>query len=502
MSTTIIFNKKMKKSYKNKLMQCMFALCVFGFTSCQEYDIDSQPEAPINIQIDALDNYTVLATAPSNIVFGVSANTPWSITSDQQWCKVTPTSSAISSLVSEVTVTAEPNDTPKERTATLTVTAEGVEATKVITVVQKSKENLVVIPFDEQVPTDGAKISFNIISNKAWEIIPSTQFLENIDKTKGEGDESGEKIKITIDVPANSGARRSGEITVKTAFEEHTFTINQDGVVIEMEEPTESGTIDFNGAAGEKTIKIRSNQEWKVKVPKEYQEWIVAEKTADGELKVVVTSSNRLVKRTGIIKLVTEKIIPGFEGVDFTVTQNPNFWFDANEGGIEVDEATGNMKITQQGRNVVNSNYAFKKGRIVFEFAGINLKANDGGLNFNFWPNAGNSNFHLDLFAGKKGNFTCGGGFAWEQATFDYSEEQIRAIRKIEFICEDDAEHAGMLRIKALIDGKEVANMGNKADVFTANPAQNPGENIYVKLYPGSTENYVTIKSITHYPAE
>ena len=70
---------------------------------------------------------------------------------------------------------------------------------------------------------------------------------------------------------------------------------------------------------------------------------------------------------------------------------------DISNSGVfdEVDEATGNMKIMQQGRNVVNSNFAFKKGRIVFELADINLKANDGGLNFNFWPNAGNSNFQL-----------------------------------------------------------------------------------------------------------
>ena len=59
-----------------------------------------------------------------------------------------------------------------------------------------------------------------------------------------------------------------------------------------------------------------------------------------------------------------------------------------------------------------------------------------------------------------------------------------------------------MLRIRCLIDGKEIANFGNKTDVFTKNPGQNPGEHVFVKLYPGSTDNYVTIKSITHYPAE
>lgn len=75
----------MKKLYNNILMQLVLALYAFSFTACQQFDIDSQPEGPLNIQIDALDTYTVLATSPSNVVFNISSNTPWSVTSDRQW---------------------------------------------------------------------------------------------------------------------------------------------------------------------------------------------------------------------------------------------------------------------------------------------------------------------------------------------------------------------------------------------------------------------------------
>ena len=61
---------------------------VSSFMACQEYKIDSQPEAPLALQVDAQDTYTLLATTPSKIVFNVSANTPWTIESDQQWCKI------------------------------------------------------------------------------------------------------------------------------------------------------------------------------------------------------------------------------------------------------------------------------------------------------------------------------------------------------------------------------------------------------------------------------
>ena len=105
----------MKKLYSNTLMQLILALCTFSFVACQEFDIDSQPEGPLNIQIDALESYTALATSPSNVVFNISSNTPWTIESDQQWCKPTPSMSAASSLVSEIVVTMENNTGKKAR---------------------------------------------------------------------------------------------------------------------------------------------------------------------------------------------------------------------------------------------------------------------------------------------------------------------------------------------------------------------------------------------------
>ena len=163
----------MKKLYSNTLMQLILALCTFSFVACQEFDIDSQPEGPLNIQIDALESYTALATSPSNVVFNISSNTPWTIESDQQWCKPTPSMSAASSLVSEIVVTMENNTGKKARTAKLTIKAEGVEGTKVVTIEQASKEDLVVVPYDELVPD-----VLSILERKAVEGMISQALLE------------------------------------------------------------------------------------------------------------------------------------------------------------------------------------------------------------------------------------------------------------------------------------------------------------------------------------
>ncbi|MGL5262433.1 MAG: BACON domain-containing protein, partial [Bacteroides sp.] len=358
----------MKKTINNTLKSLFTAAVIlFAFTACQELNIDSQDPAPTSVLVDGLDEYTVLAGSPSNIIFNISANTPWTITSDQQWCTPTPAMSAASSLVAEITLVTEPNETISDRTATLSITSEELGLIKEIKVKQVSKEKLIVIPYDEMVSSEGGDISFTIASNKPWEIIPSTQFLENIDKSSGEGTLNADKEIITLTIPANTAARRSGTLTVKTAFEEYTFEIKQDGIVFELEDPSESGSIDFGGLETEKTVKIVSNADWKAEVNKEFQDWISVEKVADDELKIKLIQRNNIFKtREGAITLKTTKLIPGFEGVEFPIKQATPFVFNGSSEEIIINEDTGSAKVVKNG-NAIWSDYAFTTGHISFE---------------------------------------------------------------------------------------------------------------------------------------
>lgn len=108
-------------------------------SSCQELTIDSQPDAPTAIYIDALDEYDVLAISPSRIVFNVSSNTPWQIETDSQWCIPTPSMSASSSLVSEIVIIPEDNPDTTARMATLTITAEDLGTVREVTVLQAAR---------------------------------------------------------------------------------------------------------------------------------------------------------------------------------------------------------------------------------------------------------------------------------------------------------------------------------------------------------------------------
>lgn len=489
----------MKTLNNTPILLILLFSSIFLF-SCQEFNIDSQPEGPLNIQIDAHDNYTVVATSPSNVVFNISSNTPWKVTSDKQWAKPSPSMSASSSLVSEIVVALESNTGSESRTATLTIEAEGINETRVITIVQASKENLVVIPYDEMVPSEGGEITFNIISNKEWQIIPSTQFLENIDKVSGPGDESGEKIGVTVTIPENAGTRRSGTITVKTAYEEYTFKVNQDGVVIEQAEPSESGIIQFGWSETEKIVKVRSNTAWEVKVPSQYSDWLMAEALSDSELKLSVKPSNRLYTRQAQVELSTVQLIPGFENVIFNISQRPQYWFQGSQ--VSVDQETGNVKVMGVVGNNIVSNYSLKKGRITFDFEEIKLTGNSR-LVFNMWPDWGNTNFHFWLRSDDKTQFTCGGsGFSWEQTRFSITEEELITIRKIEFFVEDDPENSGKLRIRLAINGEDKGIHKNKTNPYILDPNNNPGQVMYLQFALANPGDYYIIKSITHEPYE
>lgn len=486
----------MKKLYRNTFMQLIIALCTFSFVACQEFNIDSQPEGPLNIQIDALESYTALATSPSNIVFNISSNTPWTIESDQQWCQPTPSMSASSSLVSEIVVTLENNTGKKARTATLTIKAEGIEGSKVVTIEQASKENLVVVPYDELVPTEGGDITFTIASNKPWEIIPSTAFVSNIDKTSGTGNEDAIAETVTVTLPANAGSKRTGTLTVKTEFEEYTFTITQNGVIIELEEDPESTTISMSGTSAEEIVVIRANKEWKVEVPEEYQSWLKAEALSDTELKVTTTTNNLLVNRIGHIIMKTKEVIDGFDGITFDINQNIAFWKEGADANYVVDEETGYMTFLGSG---IVSNYSFKKGHLTFDFESINL-AKEDWIEFNMWPNSGNTNFHLHFYADKESNFTCGGtGLNWTQKTFTWTSEQTNAVKKIEFQVVNKEEGTDALVLKLIIDGEEVAVLDNN---ITDPYETEPGEIVYFRLHTTEGASSFTAKSITWEPIE
>ena len=153
-------------------------------SACQEYHIDSQADLPPTVRTDALNEDSVLAASPSRIVFNISANTPWTIETDSQWCIPTPAMSASSSLVSEIIINTEDNQSTEPRTATLTVSAEELGVVKTISIAQAGMtEPEPQVIDDPDTPDNGLDVTFS--EGASYLVVPSTGYTK-IYFTKGE----------------------------------------------------------------------------------------------------------------------------------------------------------------------------------------------------------------------------------------------------------------------------------------------------------------------------
>lgn len=221
-------------------------ICVMmGLTACQDYSIDSQPEGAPQVLCDAVEQYNVQSTNVDNIIFNVSANTPWKITvstddEDQSWCVPSPGMSSAAGLVSEVAVTIANNESDTPREAILTITGDDVDKTIVLKVVQESKSALQVsgAAVTEVFEIAGGTKQMTIRTNRAWEIIyKNEQDRDWVHFNPATGEVNGVESKtIAVTVDPNISVKREATIIVKTEFDKVEKTIMQGGATLEVEE--------------------------------------------------------------------------------------------------------------------------------------------------------------------------------------------------------------------------------------------------------------------------
>lgn len=299
----------------------MIALGMFAMVGCQEYSIDSQPEAAANIQDDALESYIMAAESATSIVFNISANTPWRIDRDEnaQWCTVTPSMSATSSLVAEVTVTVEDNETFSPRKATLTITAAEIEGwSKTITINQMSKGDFLITEWAEDIEAEGGVATYFIYTNKAWEYRPVTSYLS----VDAEYDVAGEDVddivtyELRINVPANTGVARDARFMIHTATADYEYSIHQIGMELRLADGMEANTTFGSAEIGaQASFDIKANVDWSAAVDESCADWLkITEITKDGNngtITVELTGENQtLTKREGVINLTASGIEP------------------------------------------------------------------------------------------------------------------------------------------------------------------------------------------------
>ncbi len=337
-------------------------------------EIDSQPEQAPQIRTDALAEYTVIATSPRAIVFNISSNTPWNIETDSQWCIPDPAMSASSSLVEEITVNIEDNPDETSRTATLTITAEDVEGSITVKVVQEAKGVLSVIPFVEPLPQEGGSRTFIVSSNKPWTATPSATWLT---LTPDRGDGTGEPVEVTATAVLSEGARRTVTVTVENGFETRSFDVVQEGVSLEFGALENPETDLIFGYAGEiRTYSVEANVGWTVTSDNEDA---VLTKVDESSFTVQLPYSRYIYDKETVITLSPED--PGLPLDPKTMTVIQGSCVKKENDAVSLVGATLSTSVSGNAR--VSTRDAFKYGTFIWTFSDIDLQS--GYFTVNNW---------------------------------------------------------------------------------------------------------------------
>ena len=323
---------------------------------CVDGGIDSQPEAAANIQTDARASYDFTAVSPMPVTFEVSANTPWRIESDAQWCTVTPSMSASSSLVETITVSVEENSAYAPRQATVTILGTDMDFRHTISINQDSNADLIVLTPSAPVAAGGEVIEIMVHSNKAWEYVALTDILQDAENTSGDGSADA-VIKITV--PANPGLSREASFMIRTALEERTYTIMQDGMVLR----TSVGAIELGWDEMEYIIPVEANIEWNATVS---ADWLTIEKTNATTLVVRPSGYNELLTaQTAEITITPAADIAGIDPIVIPVSQD--VCYTLHESAEVVEE--GVRFPLNQGITFFVSKFRYRHGCFTIELA-------------------------------------------------------------------------------------------------------------------------------------
>ena len=444
------------------IVKIVASLCIGLFAvACQQFYVDTQmtPEkaaASIKLECDALDSYTIQGEKPQSVSFKVASTTPWSITGweNAEWLKVSPVSSALSSLSEDIVISAVANPNYEDRSVTLTLGGENTDVTYRVVITQSRRGKLFVQPVSDVFEAEGNSLPFTIETNLAWEVRSADQWL-SFNEAAGVGDGSVKTVQAIA--AQNNSVNRSTTVTVTAGDEKYSFTVNQKGQSLEFL-PVENPEVDRRG--GELILPVKATMDWKVECDNDD---FTVEKVARDQLKVSAPFNNKFVGRSAVItiKPVTDDF--GDVSSQVEVSQGVNFTL---EGDCTVLE-DGSVKVNGGAK----SHIVFKDG---LRYAKVSLAM--GECNFvekgEMWfvNNVGSSEtdgFAAQLYnwltVGKtrvraEGSIAGGHGLRIDKDSYyskDYSIslDELNAMKTYEMDIYPDAEEPAHLHMDFIYNG-------------------------------------------------
>ena len=187
----------------------------------------------------------------------IRSNVAWKATPTVPWLHVEP-SEGTGSVPETLTITADPNESEKGRTGTITIeSTDGSKLTRTLTVAQKPAEvavsGLSINPAAMTMGSGSGLAGFTLFCDKGWEISGAPDWMHP-DLTRGSGKQV---IRVRFD-RNESGAERTGKLTVKSddGKAEKVFTLTQRASQRKPSRPSDDGTYDYDLALNPEEITV------------------------------------------------------------------------------------------------------------------------------------------------------------------------------------------------------------------------------------------------------
>ena len=459
------------------LKSLTLAAAAFFFGACQQYYIETQPEVAIEMTTDAREAYTISGTNPQPATFSIASTTPWEITGYEavEWLTVKPASSALSTLSTDVTLTAVPNDTYEERSVTLTLKGENIEKVWTIEVKQLCKNKFYVQPITEEFAGSESSLSFTIETNLTWEVRAADAWL-TFDKTSGTG--TGAIETITATAAENPGVERTTTVTVTAGAEVVTFDVLQKGGKTLEILTTELEMISYAGC--ELLLDVNASMDWTVKSS---AEWLTVEKVG-AQVKVTAPANNGFAARTAVVTVEGD-------GLTAEVEVSQDTPFELTEGCEVLED--GSVKVNGGVKAKIYFKEQLRYHKAYIEFGECNW-GSDGEMWYHQSINECNIyNQHRSKNRMRTDGDTSAGS-TYLNTTYEQTADDLAAMKNCEYAIYPDADDPTQLHFVWSINGEVFVDHQALNAIHYA-PADMFGKVYFGNYNTTSADTYYVIKS-------
>lgn len=187
----------------------------------------------------------------------ISSNVSWTVSTDQTWCSVNPTSGSNNGTI---TVTIKENDTSKERTGHIKIKSPNVHETSVEVKQAAGDKELSVSPKTIEIDHKPQNKIFTIVSNVDWKVTPNNTWITSTPTT---GSGNGQ---ITVSFDQNYvETQRTGTVTISSLDNQTSDTINvTQSAYAGPKLVVTPKTLSVGPAATTRNVDVSSNKDWTI----------------------------------------------------------------------------------------------------------------------------------------------------------------------------------------------------------------------------------------------